>query len=125
MSRTSERLRGQNCTWISPPRQASAAAAMTASRAPPMPISRWLFVPRMALDMAAVMSPSAMQLDAGARAAQLVDQVLVAVAVEHERREVARPAPVGLGDVLDRLGHRVGERDVGRRRPAPTAIFFM
>ena len=49
---------GHSCPWNSPPRQVSAAALITPSAAPPMPIARWSFVPRIADEIAAVTSPS-------------------------------------------------------------------
>src|SRR5690242_3099521 len=58
----SVRLIGHSWPWISPPRQRRAAAAMMPSGAPPMPIARWSFVPRMAALIEAMMSPSAISL---------------------------------------------------------------
>ena len=77
---------GQSCACSSPPRQRSAAAERTAWRVPPMPIARWSFVPRIGSrdrrGHVAVLD----QLDPGARGADLLDQIVVAGAVEHERR---------------------------------------
>ena len=58
----SSSLRNRNRAWISPPRQRSAAAVITPSGAPPMPITAWTPVPWTAHEIAAETSPSEISL---------------------------------------------------------------
>src|SRR6266487_952749 len=57
-SSISLRVVGHSWACNSPPRQRSAAAAITAWRVPPIPIARWSLVPRIAAEIDAVTSPS-------------------------------------------------------------------
>ena len=61
-SAISVRDSGQSWPCTSPPRHRSAAAEMTPSMAPPIPIARWSLVPRIAALIEAVMSPSSISL---------------------------------------------------------------
>src|SRR4249919_480114 len=61
-SAISVRESGQSWPCTSPPRHRSAAAEMTPSMAPPIPMARWSLVPRIAAVIEAVMSPSSISL---------------------------------------------------------------
>ena len=67
-------------------RTSIAAAEMTPSGVPPIPISRSTPVCGCAAAIAGATSPSRIRLHACAGLAQLADQLLVAVALEHDDR---------------------------------------
>ena len=58
------------------------------------------------------------ELDAGARRADLLHEIVVARAVEDDRGDVVRPPPVGLGDRDDVVPHRLAEVDLSARNRA-------
>ena len=101
-----------------PFRQRSAAAASTPSGAPPMPITACTLVPRTAAEMPAERSPSPISLMRAPGGADVGDQLLVPLAIEHDDDEVVDVAAEALGDRLQvRLDRRVEVDDVARRRP--------
>ena len=119
----SSSLRNRKRAWISPPRQRSAAAVITPSGAPPMPITR---VDAGALDRARDRGRHVAvgdELDPGAGRADLGDQVLVARAVEDDDRDVADPrggAPRRSGGTFSAGGRRMSTQPAAT---GPTASF--
>ena len=107
-----------------PPTHLSAAAEMTPSGVPPIAVEHVdaRLGPRggdRRRDVAV-----ADQVDAGARLAQLADQVVVALALEHDDADVGHAPALRLRDGLHVLGRR--RVDVDRvDRVGPTAIFSM
>jgi hypothetical protein len=55
------------------------------------------------------------ELDAGARGTDLLNEIVVACAIEDDRRDVPDSPAEGLGDCLDVLGHRAPEIDLPPR----------
>ena len=86
-----------------------------------MPTARWSFVPRTAAVIAAVTSPSWMSLIRH-RLAELLDQIMVARAVEHDRGDVVRISAERLRDRVHVLRNRLGQVDATARATGPTAI---
>ena len=92
-------LRGHSRPWISPPRHLSAAAAITPSGVPADAEEMSAPDSCHAVEIAPATSPSVMSRMRAPGGADLVDEVVVAVAVEDDR-----------GQVAHRLLERVGER---------------
>ena len=111
---------------MSPPTQRSAAAAITPSGAPPMPIST--STPLSSKQVATAAGDVAVfdQPDAGAGRAHLGDQLLVAIAVEDDHRQLARPrGPSPSAMRLQVLGRALAQSRWRPWRAGPTAIFSM
>ena len=83
-----------------------AAAVITPSGAPPMPITAWMPVPRTAAEMPAERSPSVISLMRAPALADVGDELRVARPVEHDDGQVAHLALEGVGDVAQVFGHR-------------------
>ena len=81
----SSSLRNRKRAWISPPRQRSAAAVITPSGAPPMPITAWTPVPGHGAADRGRQVAVGDQLDPGAGRPHLLDQVVVARPLEDRR----------------------------------------
>ena len=115
--------RGQSRPCSAPPRHLIAAAEITPSGVPPIPISTSTPVPGLRGDRRCdVAVPD--QVDPRARLAQLGDQRLVPVPLEHDDRQVLDVHALGGRDAADVLGRR--GVDVDRvAASGPTAILSM
>ncbi len=101
-------LRGHSRPWIAPPMHLIAAAEMTPSGVPPMPISMSTPVDGCARRDRRGDVTVANQVHARAGRAQLGDQVVVALALEHDDGEVAHAHALRSGHRPHVLGRRSG-----------------
>ena len=109
--------RGQSFPWIAPPRHLIAAAEITPSGVPPMPISMSTPVPAVAAAIDGATSPSVISAPSRPASRSSRDQLLVAVAVEDDHADVLRVHALRLRDRGGRS--RPAARRCRSRRPPP------
>ena len=110
---------------MSPPTQRSAAAAITPSGAPPMPISTSTPVSSKQVAMPPATSPSSMRRMRAPADAHLADQLLVARAVEDDHGQVVHLAAAAPAAMARRFSVGLLRRSMAPRACGPTAIFSM